>query len=504
MTIHARGVHYCLASPHFRSTLQGLFGALHANMTLQESVLLMNLSLFNSLPHLCGIGGDAIIMYKKNGQIAVINGTGKTGSYQNSESYLMKGMAQVPRRGVYSTMVYGAPYAFDRFHHEARIDVEKVVDAVINKDLAFGVVPGDELNMIYTKSFHERNAHTVLHEWGTVLRGFGRVNQSLVETMRHISRCGFMDMYAGALGNRVFKQICDHDAVLYAERDFTHFSPNESVLRETTFHDSTVVCHGDNSPWSDLFLLLKIYELGAMRSEYYLTPSEMARIMPYVEQASIAHRSASGSLSADLEAVAKSIINQCQQCELPDKDIIQKQSHTVFSAGVNREGELVGIMNSLYTPLGALFEVEGTGILLSNRCFAFNQQIGERSFISNCAVKHTNNIVAVENDKYSFIIGTSGGPVQSQTLALLIKKIVSDGYTPERAIVAPRFAHLGKHAKTGKVMYLAEPGMQDAFFTITDNLSNKFGVVQIAGIEKKSGHLFSCADPRGVGTALGM
>lgn len=504
MATHALGAHFCMASPHYRSTHQGLSGVINEGMTLHEGMVLINLSLFNSLPHLCGLGGDAIIMHKKNDQINVINGTGKTGSYQNTESYLTKGMNQVPRRGIYSAMIYGAPSAYERFNSDTNVDFAKVAHTAIHHDLMMGVTPSDELSKIYEKSLKERNDHTALYEWDTVLRHFGMLNQSLIKTIQRLSSAGFSDMYTGLLGSQVFRQINAIDSELYAECDFTRFTPNDSVLRETTFQDSKIFCHGNNSPWIELFLLLKIYELGTRSPEYYLHKSELARIVPYVEREAINEYPACIYSCLALEKTAKEIISRCKQTSLPEIDIINKQGHTVFLAGVNGDGELVGIINSIYTPLGAMVEIDGTGILLSNRCFSFNQYAENKLFTSNSLAKHTNNIVIVENDKYSFIIGTSGGPVQSQTLAFLIKMIVSDGYTTQQAIVLPRFANLGKHAKTGKIVYLAEPGIKDPFFTITENISNKFGVVQLAGIEKKSGRLFSCADPRGLGVALGM
>ncbi|MCW2255804.1 gamma-glutamyltranspeptidase [Providencia alcalifaciens] len=261
-------------------------------------------------------------------------------------------------------------------------------------------------------------------------------------------------------------------------------------------------CHGSNSPWLELFLFLKIYEIFTNKNKE-IDYKKIFKLVPYIEDTADSMRYDIISYECNIKEAALLLFDMIENDTLEEKDIRHKQSHTIFIAGVNLEGDLIGVTNSIFTPLGAIFEVENTGILLSNRCYAFNESRRIDDFKSYSPVKHTNNCIIVESDNMSFVIGAAGGPVQSQTLSFIINKIISENFQPYDAISEPRFVNLGYHSKTKKITYLAEDKDVEAPFTSTGGLSNKLGVVQLAGINKKSGLLFSVSDPRGHGVALG-
>ena len=72
------------------------------------------------------------------------------------------------------------------------------------------------------------------------------------------------------------------------------------------------------------------------------------------------------------------------------------------------------------------------------------------------------------------------------------------------ALASPRCANLGRHPKTGGITYLSEAPQADPVFTWTNGLSDKLGVVQLAGINTLNGQVFAAADPRGSGVALAV
>lgn len=81
----AQGLSFSIATPHFKSSTMGmseyLLSAKACNAALSAA-----LSLTFNLPHLCGLGGDAIIMQSRQGQIDMLNGTGKTARNQHPQS----------------------------------------------------------------------------------------------------------------------------------------------------------------------------------------------------------------------------------------------------------------------------------------------------------------------------------------------------------------------------------------------------------------------------------
>ena len=81
-------------------------------------------------------------------------------------------------------------------------------------------------------------------------------------------------MYQGLLAEQVFNQLYRCDPHLYTAGDFADFAPNPSEVRSTRFMHATVTAHGSNSPWKELFLLLKIYQLSAQDTTL-LTPAQL-------------------------------------------------------------------------------------------------------------------------------------------------------------------------------------------------------------------------------------
>ncbi|MBA0018498.1 gamma-glutamyltransferase [Xenorhabdus nematophila] len=434
--------------------------------------------------------------------MSVINGTGKTGKYQSREHYENKGLYTIPRRGIYSTMVYGAPYAFNTLIKEEDIDLVKLITTLKRDDFDKGFITLPSFKSLFDKAKLEFSKMTTIKEWEQLFSGEKRMNHSFINTMKRISQTGFMDLYAGKLGDEVHHQLGKYDHHLYDESDFINFQPNHSEVKKIKFLGSNVFCHGSNSPWKELFLFLKIYEIFVEKDKN-VDCKIICKLTPYIEDASDFIKSDAVNYEEKISEVARVLFDMAENDSLDEKDIRHKQSHTIFLAGVNQFGDLIGITNSIFTPLGALFEVENTGILLSNRCYAFNEKGKRENFKSNSPVKHTNNCIIVESDDLSFVIGTSGGPVQSQTLSFIINKIIAEKFQPYEAVVEPRFANLGYHAKTKKITYLTEKKETDALFTTTEGLSDKLGIVQLAGINKRNGLLFSVSDPRGHGIALG-
>jgi hypothetical protein len=70
--------------------------------------------------------------------------------------------------------------------------------------------------------------------------------------------------------------------------------------------------------------------------------------------------------------------------------------------------------------------------------------------------------------------------------------------------VEPALCQSGRHPKTNGITYLSESAQTNPIFTCTHGLSDKFGVVQLAGINTLTGQVFAAADPRGSGVALAV
>lgn len=497
----AEGNHFSIATPHYKSTMSGMQEFLRSKQTA-SATLAAALSLSYNLPHLCGLGGDAIIIQKDAKGIRALNGTGKTGSGQCHDAYRAKGMSGPPRRGALSTMVYGCPYAYRELSDSNQIDLRRITRNLLRDDLAYGLSATATLEKAFRKASSELSMSSGFGRWQSYFQAGIDPRCRYADTLRTLARDGFRSLYNGSLGEQTHSALSAVDPDLYVPNDFSGFSPNPAEIRKSTFLDASVSVHGSNSPWRQLFLLLKLYENYAQRGETPVLEKiccAAAWIEDITNDIHLSHVRNPGTI-ADC---ANELFQRMQSPMAVNPTLRSIQAHTVFMACVEADGCLLGLTNSIFTPLGALFEINDTGILLSNRCFSFNQG-SPSDFLPGVPARHTNNCVIVETGDFEFVIGTSGGPVQAQTLAYLIHLIVAERLPISAAIRRPRCANLGINRHIGVPTYLCEQFDAPPGFTSTRGLSDKFGVVQVAGRNLQTGRVFAAADPRGDGVALAI
>lgn len=498
----ASGHVFGIATPHFKSSMMGMQDYLLTGAG-PGAAISAALSLTYNLPHLCGLGGDAIIMQASPGNLEVFNGTGVTGTHQHHDNYLYKGLESIPRRGIYSTMVYGCPSAYERYTQLHDIDLNRVFKHLHEHDLKHGLITTESLLQAFYSSTKEPQIHTRFTQWTHCFTQRKDPEPFYRHALATLAREGFSSMYQGLLAEQVFDLLSRCDPHLYTAGDFADFVPNPSQVRSTRFMHATVTAHGSNSPWKELFLLLKIYQLSAQDTNL-LTPAQLCTAAGLIDTWLASQPASDTGNERTLDQQAALIHQQLKQDNPEPVPQSCKTSHTIFMACAAADGTLTGITNSIFTPLGSLFEIDNSGIILSNRAFSFNGPHACSTFKGRTAASHTTNCVHVSTDHLEFILGTSGGPVQSQTLAFIIYKIVAQNCPIQTALASPRCANLGRHPKTGGITYLSEAPQADPVFTWTNGLSDKLGVVQLAGINTLNGQVFAAADPRGSGVALAV
>jgi gamma-glutamyltranspeptidase/glutathione hydrolase len=122
---------------------------------------------------------------------------------------------------------------------------------------------------------------------------------------------------------------------------------------------------------------------------------------------------------------------------------------TVFLAAVDRHGNAVALIQSLFSAFGSGRMVPGTGIVLHNRGALFS--LDETHVNVLAPSKRTYHTLApamalrADGSLY-MVFGTPGGDGQTQTLLQVFNNIVLFGMTPQRAVEAPRWRSLADGA----------------------------------------------------------
>ncbi len=114
---------------------------------------------------------------------------------------------------------------------------------------------------------------------------------------------------------------------------------------------------------------------------------------------------------------------------------------TIYLAVVDREGNAVSMINSLYEAFGSGTAVEGTGIMLHNRGKDFCLDPAH----VNCIEPHKrpyhtlSPCIVLKGERPSMVLGTPGADGQTQTLLQVIANIVDFEADVQEAIESPRW-----------------------------------------------------------------
>jgi gamma-glutamyltranspeptidase/glutathione hydrolase len=189
--------------------------------------------------------------------------------------------------------------------------------------------------------------------------------------------------------------------------------------------------------------------------------------------------------------------------ELSDSAPRDGSGDTVFLCVIDRDGNSVSMIQSLFAAFGSGRMVPGTGILLHNRGALFSLDTTHVNVVApRKRTFHTlAPSLALRPDGSLFMLfGTPGGDGQPQTLLQVFNNVTVFGMSPQRAVEAPRFrSHDGDRLQI-------EPGIPEDVraalaayghrIDVTDRPSSDLGGAQLILIDARSGVKFAAADPR--------
>lgn len=193
---------------------------------------------------------------------------------------------------------------------------------------------------------------------------------------------------------------------------------------------------------------------------------------------------------------------------------LDPKGDTVWIGVVDKDGNAVSLIQSIYHDFGSAIVPEGTGVLLQNRGSFFSLdpahvnhlEPGKRTF-------HTLNAAMLLKDKKPFLVyGTMGGEGQPQTQAAVATRVVDFGMFPQDAVAAPRWLHgrtWGASSNDlkmeGRIPQATLDEMKKRGHPVArvDDYTDTMGHAGAIMIDPETGLRYSAADPRGDGLAIG-
>lgn len=523
-----------VAAAHPLAAVYGL-EALREGGNAMDACLVMAGVTSVTMPHMCGLGGDAFFIYydTSTGAIAALNGSGAPGDASTLEFF--KDAPILPQDGIFSVGVPGAPLVYElAVRRFGTFDILRCFEPAIRIACdGFPVTPGfvraieaerekigrsEEASRVYLPGGSPPKP-------GTVMR-----RPDMVDTLRGFAEGGAVYIYKGPFAER-FYQMNDAMGGTFTGKEFArHLDERQSYYDplRTDYRGYAVL---QTAPVSQGFMVLEelnILEGFDMAALDPLGP-ESIHLMVEAKKIAFADRNAQAGdpLVSGFDAsryTAKEYAAEARKQIDPGRASGkaggpgEQEADTTSFVAWDRFGNACSFIHSNSFSFGSGLIIPGTGVLLNNR-------VG-RSFVlepghPNCLAPgkrpmHTLNCYMVLNDGVPFIVGgTPGGDGQPQWNMQMLSLMLDHGMDPQAAASFPRWAStpgtdvigLGRSFQLGMESRFPAPtasrlaALGHAVTTVGDWAGG--GGAQIIMRDPETGILLGGSDKRTVGLALG-
>lgn len=411
-------------------------------------------------PHMNGVGGDNFLLIRdaKTKKVYALNGSGRAGANATPAFFQGRNLTQVPSSGIMSVSVPGAVRAWeDALKRFGTISLSAALQPAIGY-AANGFPVSTRLSRDIAEEARKVTADSSLRRTflpngeapkpGTIL-----VQSDLSKTLRAIASGGADALYRGPLAQLIAKYI-DREGGVVTESDLSAHRSQWQEPISTTYAGKTVLAFPPNSQGMTFLEMLNIAESVMPTNE---TPNSAAMIHVLAEASKLAYQDRDRFL-ADPEfspvpvdrliskayAADRAKVIRRDTVVAPDRSGEARDGNgdTIYLAVVDKDGNAVSMIQSLFASFGSGRMVPGTGITLHNRGALFELdpahpnviKPGKRPF-------HTlSPAMALNPDgSVAMAFGTPGGDGQPQTLLQILNNVLRYNMTPQQAVEAPRW-----------------------------------------------------------------
>lgn len=411
-------------------------------------------------PHMNGVGGDNFLLIRdaKSGTVYALNGSGRAGSKAVPAFFSSRKIAQVPGTGILSVSVPGAVRSWeDALKRFGTISLADALQPAIEyAERGFPV--STRLWLDIAGEIRKVEADSSLRSIFLVngkapAPGTMLVQQALARTLRTIASGGADALYRGPLAKEI-AQFVDREGGLVTSADLAAHRSQWQEPISTTYAGKTVLAFPPNSQGMTFLELLNLAELVMPPNE---GPNAAASIHVLAEASKLAYqdrdrfladpafspvpvdRLISKAFAADR---AKLIRADTVWAPAADTRVRDGTGDTIYLAVVDKDGNAVSMIQSLFAAFGSGRMVPGTGITLHNRGSLFELDGAHPNVIApGKRPFHTlSPAMALNADgSLAMAFGTPGGDGQPQTLLQIVNNVLRHGMTPQQAVEAARW-----------------------------------------------------------------
>jgi gamma-glutamyltranspeptidase / glutathione hydrolase len=478
-------------------------------------------------PMMTGIGGDmfALVYWSKTKELKGLNASGRAPRAWSLDYFAKKNLKQMPLFGMETVTV---PGAFDGWvalneKYGTMKFADLLAPAIGYAENGFPVMEKTaedwDAEVERLKQNPAASANYLIN--GRAPRAGEIFRQpNLARTFRSLAKGGRDAFYKGEIAQAI-ADYCRKNGGFITVEDLAATKHDWVEPISTNYRGYTVYQIPPNGQGLTALITLNILEgfdlkkLSAQPDRYYHTLIEATKLAfadrnRYIADPSFAKVPVAQLLSKDYAARRRALIDPNKALDSPPAGEINVGSDTTYLTVVDKDGNAVSFINSIFDAFGSGIVAGDTGIVLQNRGTAFSLaadhpnrlEPGKRPF-------HTIIPAMVFKDgELLMSFGVMGGGIQPQAHVQVLVNIIDRGMNLQQAIDAARYRFMNGKS----VLFEDELGASviDRLISMGHVRAKPSGVLrssmgggQAIMIDPVSKTLMGASDPRKDGMALG-
>jgi gamma-glutamyltranspeptidase / glutathione hydrolase len=473
-------------------------------------------------PQMTGIGGDCFVLYSKAGSAVPIalNGSGRAPMKATVDWYRANGIRSIEIQTPHAVSVPGAVDAWCRLHadHATKDLAELMEPAAKFAEEGHAVTPrvAADFAASFPKVMADPDCGRVFAPAGRAI-GLGETMKqpALAKTLRLIGKKGRAGFYEGAVAEEIIAKL-QRLGGLHTMEDFALQRCDYVAPISTKYRGYDVFeCPPNGQGLAALMILSTLagYDIGGKGT----SDADRIHLLAEAAKAAYAVRDAYfgdpkqvdvavGRYLSDDYANATRAHIRLDRAGDPvawdARDAIHKD--TVYFCIVDRDGNAISFINSLFHDFGSGILAPKSGVLLHNRAISFRIDSEHPNAIAP-GKRPMHTIIPgmlVKDGKAVMPFGVMGGHFQSIGHANLLMQILDLGLDPQEAAEAPRsFAFDGILALETTVPETIARDLAARGHRVAR--AGALGGCQAIWIDRQRGCLIGGSEPRKDGCALG-
>jgi gamma-glutamyltranspeptidase / glutathione hydrolase len=471
-------------------------------------------------PHMTGIGGDCFALYTPaGGKPIALNGSGRAPMAATLDHFLENGIATIADDSPHAVTVPGAVDAWCHLvgTYGSRDMGRVLAPAIEAAEQGYCITPRVELDWVRYSSRvakYPDAAAYFLPNGRAPKTGERMANPALAATLRRIADEGRVAFYAGSVAGEM-TTLLNSLGGLHAESDFSSYRAFETAPISAGYRGMDLLECPPNGQGLAALLIARILDGFDLRDPK-LSEADRIHLLTEASKAAYARRDQliadPAHISFDVDDLLSdrsiaAIRRQISLEKAADAAIWDGPLHkdTVYVSVVDRDGNAMSLINSVFFAFGSGIYAPKSGVLLQNRGAGFVVKEGHPNAIGAGKLPFHTIIPAqlAENGRTRMAFGVMGGQYQAVGHVHLLSQILDRDLDPQQASDQPRsFCLNGKLSLEPTISEEVKADLERRGH-VTEWADEPIGGCQAIMIDYERGVLLGASDHRKDGMALG-